>query len=74
MLITEDFFQANILENKDDKIVSHLDSLDEIQEMGPKPNLYVDTAVNGGACKVEVLTSFEILKRQIMKKAANRTK
>jgi hypothetical protein len=42
--ITEEFFEANILEMKDEKIVSHLDSIEEIKQMGPKPNLYVEAS------------------------------
>ena len=43
-----------------------LDELDEVIEMGAKPTLYVKVS---GEKSAKVMSSFEILKMQIMQKA-----
>lgn len=42
ILVTDDFFEANILRFKDEQITSELDTLEEVLQLGPKPNLYVE--------------------------------
>lgn len=60
IVISEDFFEANILEvSAAGEITSLLDDLEEIKEMGAKPTLYVRAT---GHKEVNVMTSFEILK------------
>ena len=58
--IPDDFFGANVLRFKDDEVIPELDSIEEILEMGPKPNLFVEAE---NEINIEVLSNFEILKR-----------
>ena len=40
--ISDDFFDANLIQVKDGQLSGIVDTLEEIKEMGPKPSLYVD--------------------------------
>lgn len=63
--IADDFFDANFIEYTDEGVKGGvLDTLEEIEEMGPRPSLYI-RAENKN---IEVMNSFDILKMQIMAK------
>ena len=70
--ITDDFFEANFIEVNDQGVKdSILDSLEEIKEMGPKPSLFINASMSK---EIKVMTSFEILKMQIMSKVKPKEK
>lgn len=62
--ISDDFFNANLIQAKDGELSGIVDTIEEIQEMGPKPSLYIESQNT----KVEVMSSFDILRMQIMSK------
>lgn len=66
MLISDDFFGANFVECSEIGVCgSLLDTLEEIKEMGPRPTLFVQAT---GLKEVKVMSSFDILRQQIMSK------
>ena len=66
VFVTDDFFGANFVQVGDQGVEdSLLDTLDEIKEMGPRPTLFIKAT---GTKEIKVMSSFDILRQQIMSK------